>query len=368
MDNTMTAGNASQSSTKESPKFGKTIRNDLHRGDFKRTFRREMRDIYQVYLDDETRDRLSAMGRFRRAIFLAWLVLKSMFFKLTPFRRILLLVSVALFFTDSGKGFDGWKLGFSVLLFVLILELKDKLLAQEEIEAGRAVQSALIPDHNPTLSGWEVWLYTRPANEIGGDLVDYLMVDKERLGVALGDVAGKGLGAALLMAKLQATIRAIASSFKSLAELGAQINEIFCRDSLPNRFASLIYLELGPGSRRVRLLNAGHLPPISIHGDSLREMPRGGTALGIMPDADYSEEHVDLQSGDLLLAYSDGLIEARNEQGDFFGEQHLMDILPRLRGLSAEAAGGHLLAEVDIFVGEAPRSDDLSLVLLKHVS
>src|SRR5512138_3275825 len=95
---------------------------------------------------------------------------------------------------------------------VLMLELKDKLLARSELEAGRTVQLALMPDRPPVVPGWDIWLYSRSANDVGGDLVDYLQIDPQRLGVMLGDVAGKGLPAALLMAKLQATLRALVST------------------------------------------------------------------------------------------------------------------------------------------------------------
>ena len=103
-------------------------------------------------------------------------------------------------------------LGIAILLFILMLELKDKLLAREELEAGRAVQRALMPDSGPTIPGWDVSLFTRSANDVGGDLVDYVPLDDQRNGLVLGDVAGKGLPAALLMAKLQSTLRALAAA------------------------------------------------------------------------------------------------------------------------------------------------------------
>ena len=349
-------------SPKGDPKFSKTIWGDLRRGDFKRTLSRDLKDIYIFYLDEDKRARLSDMGRIRRWIYLTVWLLKSMFLKLTPARRILALATVVVFFI-----IDYHVVGFLILLLILILELKDKLLAHEELATGHAVQSALMPDRNPILSGWEIWLFTRPANEVGGDLVDYLMVSENRLGVALGDVAGKGLGAALLMAKLQATLRALAPNFDSLAELGAQINVILCRDGLPERFASLVYLELEQDSGLVRLLNAGHLPPIALQGDMLNEMPLGAMVLGIVPESTYNEQSIELQSGNLLLVYSDGLTEACNNQGEFFGNQRLLEMLPKFKGLSAEEAGARLLAEVEQFIGDEPHSDDLSLVLLKRL-
>ena len=348
---------------------------DLRRGDLRRTLRRDFRDLHDFYIDEERRKRLASMGRFKRWIYIAAWLLKSLFFKLTMVRRILLLISIILLFAmrsssdqqgDASVQFGLPIISFLIILFILMLELKDKLLAREELEVGRTVQLALLPDRNPTIPGWDIWLYTRPANDVGGDLVDYLVINENRVGVALGDVAGKGLGAALLMAKLQATLRALAENFESLAELGNQMNRIFCRDGIESRFATLVYLELAPLSGQVRVLNAGHLTPLALTKNDLIKMSPAALPLGAMPDAVYTEQHIDLAPGDLLLVYSDGVTEARNEAGAFFGEERLMEILPGLRILSVEDAGIRLLSKIDRFIGEARRYDDISLMLLKR--
>jgi serine phosphatase RsbU (regulator of sigma subunit) len=151
-----------------------------------------------------------------------------------------------------------------------------------------------------------------------------------------------------------------------LASLGAEVNQIFCRDGLPNRFASLVYLVLEADGGRVRLLNAGHHPPLLVRGSTTSELPRGTLALGLSPKALYEEQQFDLDPGDLLLVYSDGLTEARNEYGAFFGEERLNDLLCRMKGRSAQTAGQLLLRALDQFVGHAPTHDDLSLVVLRR--
>ncbi len=351
----------------KTPKLGQTVLDDLTRGDFQRAVHRDLEDVYRFYLDEETRSELSEMGQASRWFHVALWVLKNSILRLSPPRRLLLLGGVILFFIGVAGNVPWLIGGFLMVLLILLLELKDKLLAQDELASGRAVQFALMPREHPALPGWETWLFTRPANEVGGDLVDYLRVREDRLGIALGDVAGKGLGAALVMAKLQATLRALVPTFDTLAGLGAQVNKIFLRDGLPSRFVSLVYLEVEPGAGRVRLLNAGHLPPIAALADGIRELPRGAPALGLTPEAAYAEQHITLDPGDLLLVYSDGLTEARNEAGDFFGPHRLAKLLPLLRGMSAEAAGRRLLSALDRFVGEARPSDDLSLVLLRRL-
>lgn len=187
------------------------------------------------------------------------------------------------------------------------------------------------------------------------------------MGLALGDVAGKGLGAALVMARLQSFLRALAPGFESIAELGAQMNHIFCRDGMRSSFASLMYLEIRPESGRIRILNAGHMPAVTLLDGSVRSLPRGGTALGLMAGSVYSEQETILETGDLMVVYSDGITEASNEQGAFFGADRLLGLIPQLRMMSAEQAGLRLLDEVDRFAGSAKPHDDLSLLILRRM-
>jgi hypothetical protein len=358
------------------PGLMKTLREDIRRGDFKRTLRRDWSELKEFYLDQNRQTQLQQMGWLKRWILIVWWLLKSLFLKLTPVRRILLVISFWLILQADTIRYSGehlqfnsdtGKLGFVVLLFILMLELKDKLLAQTELATGRSVQRALMPKQNPTIPGWGLWLMTRPANEVGGDLVDYLEVGKNRFGVALGDVVGKGLKAALLMAKLQATLRALAADFNSLAELGTKLNTILRRDSLPDSFASLIYFELQSDSGTVRLLNAGHIPPLILRGSTVEEVAHGTAALGVLPEAAAVEQKIELRPGEALVVYSDGLNEARNEAGEFFGDERVLTLLSSYSQGSADQIGNRLLAEVDRFVGEARAHDDLSMIVLKRL-
>lgn len=367
------AGKKSQ--INEEPKLGKTVLEDLRRGDFRQTISRDFKELKEFYLNEDRKKRLKDMGCFKRWFFITIWLLKSLFFKLTPVRRILLVIGLLFLILKCNFNYSGNDIqsnninvvGGLILLFVLMLELKDKLLARNELQAGRSVQFALMPDKNPKVPGWQLWIFTRPANEVGGDLVDFLQINKSKFGAALGDVAGKGLGAALFMAKLQATLRALAPDFKSLAALGAKINEIFYRDGIPNSFASLVYIELQSGSGNLRVLNAGHMPPIVLKGTEIAEMPKGEPALGILPDTTYSEQNIELQGGELLVVYSDGLTDAQNEKGEFFGDMRLFEFLAKSGKLSAREAGEKLLNEIDNFNGDSGVNDDISLVILKRL-
>lgn len=352
------------------------LREDVRPG-WRQSLRATLADLEEFYVTPEHRLRLKAMGRFQRWAHLAWWLLKGLFLTLSPTRRIVVLAALLLllssrqvvrFGNGAGASVDFSIIGSVLLVGVLLLELKDKLLARHELEAGRAVQKALMPEHCPDLRGWDVWMYTRPANDVGGDLVDCLDLGGGRVGFALADVAGKALPAALLMAKVQATLRALATDVPTLAELAARTNAILCRDGLPNRFATLVYLDVRDGDGTVRLVNAGHMPPVRIGDAGFHDLPRGDMALGMMPGAAFVERTEELAHGDMLLVYSDGLTEAMNAAGEFYDDSRLRLLLPGLHALTARDAGQRVLASVDAFIGETRPYDDLSLVVLKRTT
>jgi phosphoserine phosphatase RsbU/P len=356
------------------PSLRRVFVEDLRRMRFSRDYWRELRELYAFYLDEEERTRLADMGRVRRSVMVLGWLLHSLFMKLSPARRIMLLLSVVLTilgntsFRLMGWGFSAdlrpW--GWVLLLLTLMLELKDKLLARDEIQIARDVQIALQPRSNPTVPGWSFWCYSRPANDVGGDLVDYIALDGFRHGVALGDVAGKGLGAALLSAKLQATLRALVPEAVSLDELGTRVNTILHRDGIDNRYATLFYAEVEHDSGRMRYLNAGHNPAFLIRRGGVERLSASSFPLGMLPRVAYEERSLDLVQGEVLLVYSDGLTEASNPAGEEFGAARLESLVSGLGSLEPQAVGERLLTEVDRFLGDARAADDLSLVVIRR--
>ena len=363
------------SSKNNEPRMGKTFRDDIHQVKIKDDLRGEYEDLKEYFLTDERKEKLKTMGNFKKFFIIPWWLLKSLYFKLTPFRRILLVIGIILILLSGNNriGSDDVSIDLVstamiaglIFLFILALELKDKLHAKTELEEGRAVQKALMPEAIPVVDGWDIWLYTKPANDVGGDLLDFLRLSEDKICISVGDVAGKGLSAALLMAKLQSTIRAIVPDYNSLMELGEKINRIFCRDSLPRLFASLIYLELNTQTGKIKILNAGHLPPILIHNNNMEKLKIKSPALGLIPDAIFNEQIVEINSQDYLIVYSDGLTEARNEQGEFFGDKRLEQLLSGIRGFSSKNAGETILSRVNNFIGKASTHDDLTIAILK---
>ena len=352
--------------------LGQTVLDDIRKTSIKRRFWQELTDLYDFYLDEEKRTELADYGRIRRAFMVLGWLLKGLLFKLSPARRLALLA--ALLFTVAAQtsltlferriSADLRPAGFIVLLVILMLELKDKLLAKDEIQVAREVQLALLPNSHPKIPCWQIWSYSRPANDVGGDLVDYLELGGFRHGVILGDVAGKGLGAALLTAKLQATLSALITDAASLDELGARLNTILVRDGIDNRFATAFYAEIEHDSDDIRYLNAGHNPAYVIREGRLETLGASAMPLGMMPGTQYREESVRICKGELLIIYSDGLTEAEDEDGQDFGNDKLEAMLPDLRGLTAEQAGRKVLRAVDRFLADQRPGDDLSLVIL----
>jgi len=360
---------------KTDPGIGKAVFQDLRIADLFGTLEREFRELYRFYLDTETRERLEKMGRIPRAFWLLGWLSKSLLLKLSPARRLLLLLATVM-------SIMGWThmtlMGYSIsydlrpwgcllLLFILMLELKDKLLAKDEIQFARQVQLALMPERQPSIDCWSVWSTSEPANDVGGDLVDYIDLPSERLGIALGDVAGKGLGAALLSAKLQASLRAVGPESTSLDELGTRMNNILNQDGLDNRYATLFYAEISPGSGHIRYLNAGHNPPFVLRGNGqVEDLPASSFPLGMLPTVAYEEGILDMEPGELLLIYSDGLSEATNREGEEFSPQRIRNLMPELNHETVQRAGENLLADVRQFLESERPHDDLSIVLIRR--
>ncbi len=345
------------------------------RGGFPRSVARTFEDLEAFYLSDERRRRLAGMGLVRRWLYFGAWLFKSLFMKLSPARRVLLALTLFLLWGRAQWAADGHSLrvdlgGLAVvlLLLLLMLELKDKLVARSELQAGRVVQQALLPKQAPRVAGWDVWISTRPANEVGGDLVDFVPHEDGRVGLVLADVCGKGLPAALLMARLQATVLAFVPELPSLAALASKLHKVFRTRGLENRFATLVYLELEPGSSRVRLVNAGHMPPLVVGPGQIQPLPAGGPALGIPGAVTYAEQSVDLGAGQALVVYSDGVTEALNEGDAFFGDERLLASLRETAGRPAAEVAHQLLGAVETFVGEARWHDDVSLVVLRRAA
>jgi sigma-B regulation protein RsbU (phosphoserine phosphatase) len=242
-----------------------------------------------------------------------------------------------------------------------------------EIEIAREVQERLFPQRLPEIAGLRYFGQCRTALGVGGDYYDFLPLPDGKLGVALGDVSGKGIAAALTMASLQASLRAEAMrAGDDLAGLITRVNNMVYDASTEDRYATLFYAQFDPESRVLAYVNAGHCPPILLRnaaaGHAVERLDKaGGTVVGLVPDATYDQAQVQLNPGDLLVIYTDGFSEAMNPKLEEWGEKRLLDAVQACEGLPAKEAISKIMQGADAFASGAPQSDDMTLVILRVV-
>jgi len=240
-----------------------------------------------------------------------------------------------------------------------------------EIEIAREVQERLFPQRLPEIAGLDYFGRCRTALGVGGDYYDFLALPEGKLGVALGDVSGKGIAAALTMASLQASLRADAMrAGNDIAGLITRVNAMLYDASTEDRYATLFYAQYDPATRRLSYVNAGHCPPILLrstanHAAVERLDQAGGTVVGLLPECAYEQAEVSLCPGDLLVIYTDGFSEAMNPNLEEWGEERLIHAIASCAGLPAKDAISKIMQAADAFASGAPQSDDMTLVILR---
>ena len=252
------------------------------------------------------------------------------------------------------------------------IEARERERLEQELRVARVIQQTLLPKTLPELSGWQVDALWQPARAVSGDFYDYITFPDGKLGLVIGDVTDKGVPAALVMATTRSILRAAVEHSSSPGEILAYVNELLCPDIPQNMFVTCLYLVLDPSSGTLRFANAGHNLPVHLTQDGVRELRATGMPLGLLPGMSYEESEASLSTGDGLLVYSDGLVEAHNVSGDMFG-------FPRLRGLLAEQSrqgirSGEsiirlLTGQLSDFTGpEWEQEDDVTIVTLEYTA
>jgi serine phosphatase RsbU (regulator of sigma subunit) len=248
-------------------------------------------------------------------------------------------------------------------------EIRQRELVEQELEVARSIQQASLPKEVPTLEGWQISPFYRPAREVGGDFYDFHFLSEGRVGLVVGDATGKGVPAALVMSTTLGMIQLAAGALDSSSpgEVLSRVNETLFARIPPNMFVTCFYAILDPESATLSYANAGHdLPYLQRRGEA-EELRARGMPLGLMPGMDYKEKEIVLDAGEVALFYTDGLVEAHNPKGEMFG-------FPRLRALIAEHAvegslGEFLMEELYSFVGEGwEQEDDITLLTLHRSS
>jgi sigma-B regulation protein RsbU (phosphoserine phosphatase) len=235
---------------------------------------------------------------------------------------------------------------------------------QRELEEARRIQRKLLPASIPQIDGCEIATQWQPASGVGGDCFDAIGFGPAKLGLCIADVVGKGIPAALLMSNLQAAVRAFATEAAHPAELCQQVNRILCGRIAEGRFISFFYCRIDTALGTLTYSNAGHWVPMLVRTDgSVARLRAGGTVLGVFPDAAYEQGHEPIVSGDRLVLFTDGVIEARNAADEEFGEDRLLASVVANRACSAPALEARVSAEVAAFTGGALQ-DDATLIVV----
>jgi sigma-B regulation protein RsbU (phosphoserine phosphatase) len=259
-----------------------------------------------------------------------------------------------------------------LFLFLLSLELADKVIMKRDLEIAREIQAWLVPSEPPVIPNAEVAFWTRAQNSVAGDYYDafYPLADAAsggKLMLVMADVAGKSVPAALLMATLQASLRTLASEGLELTPLAQRLNRYACEHSLGGqRFTTAVLGEYDPSTCKLSYVNAGHNSPIIRRTDgSTERLESGGLPLGITAEATFVTSEVELHSGDILVLFTDGVVEAFNSAGQEFSDARWLSLVRNLPAVPAKESLQLLMMSVETFVGQTRQSDDITCLVLR---
>ena len=348
-------------------------------------FEKDARSSYRLY--SAGLDHLRAEpSRVRRA----WQIAKALFWaileKLTPARRVLLLLALILLFLPSGgftstdannhveiHEFDLHVYGGLLMFVVLLLELADRVVMKRDLEIAKEIQAWLLPGAPLQIPGYQIAYATRPANTVAGDYYDVILrpgqtLNEDRILFVVADVAGKSIPAAMLMATFQASLRTLSTSGVALAELVEGVNRYACSNSMGGvRFTTAFLAELDPLTGAIAYVNAGHnVPILRKSSGAVERLEAGGIPIGILAESHYQMGTTRLESGDWLVIFTDGVVEAVNSGDEEYGEPELIRLLDReSRSTPAELLRS-LMADLDRHVGNTPQHDDITCLLLKR--
>jgi phosphoserine phosphatase RsbU/P len=335
-------------------------------------FAADARAGYGFYGRDVDWEEIQKLPRWRRPLHVTRQFFWALLLKLSPARRVLLLFAFVLLVLSGGNNIQFELFAAILFLLLLSLELADKVTMKRDLEIAREIQSWLVPSHPPEVPGADIAFATRPQNSVAGDYYDAFFPNAEtgpegKLMVVIADVAGKSVPAALLMATLQASLRTIAGEGAPLADLVARLNRYACAHSLDGRrFTTAVLAEYDPPSRHLTYVNAGHNAPILRRANGgLEKLDVGGLPLGIQSRVVYETAALDLQPGDALIFYTDGVVEAFNEKNEEFGEDRWRALIRSLPALSAQETLQFLMKPVDEFVGATRQADDITCLVFR---
>ncbi len=362
--------------------FVDTYTRDLKAEDLQRLFTRDTREAYDFFARHVDSSPYDALPRHKRWLHQARLIFMAFTMRLSPARRavyalalLATLVGVIQLMTRfSTPDGTGWLLlGFLLMNLLVLLEVADRLSLKNDLEVAREIQIAMLPHGLHRTATAETVGLSRPANTVGGDFFDVIPLADGRLVVAVGDVAGKGSPAALLMALLMAMLRILVQAMEDapcdIPTLLTRLNVQVGRHAPGSRFITLFFGIYDPRTHQLEYVNAGHMPPILMQANGRSErLAVGGIALGMFERASYESARVAIGPTDLLAMYSDGITEAEDPAGRPFDEAGLETILRVEQGGDLAAIGASIVRTVEAHTADNRFADDLTLLLLRRTT
>ena len=378
--------------------FFDTYTKDLTAEDLQRLFTRDTRDAYKFFTRGRDVDALKRMPWHVRIFTEVRILFLAFAMKLSPARRVVFggslvlaviglinlfrgfgIVEIARIPLFGGIGVPGplfrdgtWSLlfAFGLMNLLVLLEVADRLSLKNDLEIAREIQQAMLPSGVYSAAGVETIGISRPANTVGGDFYDILPLKDGRLVIAVGDVAGKGSPAALLMALLLAMLRTLVDEKLEPAELITRLNVQVCRHAPGTRFITLFYAVFNPLTGDMTYVSAGHMPPLLLrHQGTCERLSDGGISLGMFEHSTYTTGHVIMEPDDLVAVYSDGITEAENPAEIPFDEIGLETALKTSQHkASLSAIGADVVAAVERHTAEKRFADDLTILLLRRTT
>jgi serine phosphatase RsbU (regulator of sigma subunit) len=245
-------------------------------------------------------------------------------------------------------------------------ELLQKQKIERDLQLARSIQRGLLPEHPPTLEGFDIVVSHRPSQMVGGDYYDFISLSPQTMLTVISDVEGKGVASALVMANLQATLRALVVHLHSLERIVGSVNDMILADTRAQKYMSMFVGLLDQRNRTFHYINAGHVPPVVVRADGENAfLKEGGMVVGIFPGVQYERGFLRLEPGDIFVGCTDGITEAMDVQSNEYGLERLIDCVRRERSQPAEQIVESVLADVDRFSRGGPHEDDRIIMILK---
>lgn len=346
--------------------------NDLSYSEFERLIKREAPEIYAFYSAELTpldlsKNKVSGTLTFLKNLFVAFLM------KLSPVRRIIYSMSLFFFFYGYLYGMWGWStLAFVLINGLLAFELADKLSARDELNIARKIQSNLMPKSPPKLIKYDIACYSETAKEVGGDYYDFISMnnDNNHYLVIVGDISGKGMAAAIYMVQVQAILHHLINFNSELKQILIQLNKNLYRILRREFFFTSGVVSLS-NSNELTICRAGHMPFIfySTLEKKCTKLTPQGIGLGLTDKTIFNDslksDNLEMNTGDILLIFTDGVTETMNNYKQQFGEERLLNLIERNAQKSAKEIEIALLREINLFKRDASPHDDLTFVILK---